>query len=215
HITAENIVVAVGTEPAPTPGVKPDGEVILTTDDVLRLQHLPRTLAVVGAGVIRIEYASIFAAIGVDRTPRQRPGPAPPIPLRRHRRERDPRRAPRSGPRIPRSRDRRRADPSAPQSERDVPLRRDGLGAGGDPGSSASGRPPPRVGKADRRGHGPVLGRAGCGHRAAQSPRGGIDRRRAGTDDGRLAVQNGGFPPLSRPRPGLPSPPLPPPPPTR
>src|SRR5262245_15107421 len=68
HITSENIVIAVGTEPAPTPGVKPDGEVILTTDDVLHLQHLPRSLAVVGAGVIGIEYASIFAALGIAVT---------------------------------------------------------------------------------------------------------------------------------------------------
>jgi NAD(P) transhydrogenase len=68
QITAANVVIAVGTEPAPTPGVKPDGEVILTTDHVVRLSHLPRTLAVVGAGVIGMEYASIFAALGVTVT---------------------------------------------------------------------------------------------------------------------------------------------------
>src|SRR5262249_47664776 len=56
------------TEPAPTPGVKPDGEVILTTDEIVRLPRLPRTLAVVGAGVIGLEYASIFAAVGVSVT---------------------------------------------------------------------------------------------------------------------------------------------------
>ncbi len=68
RVTAANIVIAVGTEPASTPGVKPDGEVILTTDDVVRLPRLPRTLAVVGAGVVGIEYASIFAAAGVGVT---------------------------------------------------------------------------------------------------------------------------------------------------
>jgi NAD(P) transhydrogenase len=68
HVTAEHIVIAVGTDPAPTPGVKADGEVILTTDHVVRLTELPRTLAVVGAGVIGIEYASIFAALGVNVT---------------------------------------------------------------------------------------------------------------------------------------------------
>ena len=65
QVTAEHILIAVGTHPAPTPGVKADGEVILNTDDVVRLQQLPRTLAVVGAGVIGIEYTSIFAALGV------------------------------------------------------------------------------------------------------------------------------------------------------
>jgi NAD(P) transhydrogenase len=68
RITAANVVIAVGTEPASTPGVKSDGEVILTTDDVVRLPRLPRTLAVVGAGVVGIEYASIFAAVGVGVT---------------------------------------------------------------------------------------------------------------------------------------------------
>jgi NAD(P) transhydrogenase len=68
RITADHVVIAVGTEPAPTPGVKPDGEVILTTDDILRLPRLPRTLAVVGAGVVGIEYASIFSAAGVAVT---------------------------------------------------------------------------------------------------------------------------------------------------
>jgi NAD(P) transhydrogenase len=68
RITAATIVIAVGTEPATTPGVKPDGEVILTTDDIVRLPRLPRTLAVVGAGVVGIEYASIFAAVGVGVT---------------------------------------------------------------------------------------------------------------------------------------------------
>jgi len=68
RITAANVVIAVGTEPAPTPGVKADGEVILTTDEIVRLPRLPRSLAVVGAGVIGIEYTSIFAALGVAVT---------------------------------------------------------------------------------------------------------------------------------------------------
>jgi NAD(P) transhydrogenase len=68
HVSAANIVIAVGTEPAPIPGGAADGEVILTTDDVVRLKQLPRTVAVVGAGVIGIEYASIFAALGVTVT---------------------------------------------------------------------------------------------------------------------------------------------------
>ena len=68
HITTAHVVIAVGTEPAATPGVKSDGETILSTDDVIRLPRLPRTLAVVGAGVVGVEYASIFAAVGVSVT---------------------------------------------------------------------------------------------------------------------------------------------------
>ena len=67
-LTAANIVVAVGTCPTPPPGVAADGEVVLTTDDVLRIKALPRTMAVVGGGVIGIEYASMFAALGVRVT---------------------------------------------------------------------------------------------------------------------------------------------------
>src|SRR6185503_12528440 len=54
RVTAANVVIAVGTEPAPPPGMAADGQVILTTNDVVRLPSLPRTLAVVGAGVIGI-----------------------------------------------------------------------------------------------------------------------------------------------------------------
>ena len=68
RVTAQNIVIAVGTDPAPVPGVAADGEVVLTPDHIARLKQLPRTLAVVGAGVIGMEYASIFAALGVHVT---------------------------------------------------------------------------------------------------------------------------------------------------
>jgi NAD(P) transhydrogenase len=68
QVTAKHVLIACGTRPAPTPGVQADGDLILTTDDILRLKQLPRSLAVVGAGVIGIEFASIFAALGVAVT---------------------------------------------------------------------------------------------------------------------------------------------------
>lgn len=67
-VTAEHIIVAVGTRPSPPPGIEADGEIILNTDDMVRLKTLPRTLSVVGAGVIGIEYTSIFSALGVAVT---------------------------------------------------------------------------------------------------------------------------------------------------
>jgi NAD(P) transhydrogenase len=45
-----------------------DGEVVLSTDDLLQLKRLPRTMVVVGAGVIGIEYASMFGALGLEVT---------------------------------------------------------------------------------------------------------------------------------------------------
>ena len=75
-LTAEHIVLAVGTQPSKPQSVEPDGQTVITSDDILTLQQLPRTMAVVGAGVIGIEYASMFAALGVQVTViDQRPRP--------------------------------------------------------------------------------------------------------------------------------------------
>jgi NAD(P) transhydrogenase len=67
-VRARHIVLAVGTETTRDPHIPFDGQRIFTSDDILHLDRLPRTLAVVGAGVIGCEYASIFAALGVRVT---------------------------------------------------------------------------------------------------------------------------------------------------
>ena len=74
-ITTEKVVVAVGTMPTKPNGIEADGERILLSDDVLNLADLPRSLAIIGAGVIGLEYGSIFATLGIrvtliDRDPR-------------------------------------------------------------------------------------------------------------------------------------------------
>src|SRR4029079_16059817 len=75
-ITAEHTLIAVGTTPSKPRGVECDDKTITTSDTVLSLEQLPRTIAVVGAGVIGIEYASMFAALGVQVTViDQRPRP--------------------------------------------------------------------------------------------------------------------------------------------
>lgn len=67
-VRAGTIVVATGTETTRDPHIPFDGRRIFTSDDVMWLDRLPRTLAVVGAGVIGAEYASMFAALGVRVT---------------------------------------------------------------------------------------------------------------------------------------------------
>lgn len=67
-VTSEFILVAVGTTPAPPPGAAEDGEVVITSDGITTLKRIPRTMAVVGGGVIGLEYASMFAALGVEVT---------------------------------------------------------------------------------------------------------------------------------------------------
>src|SRR3954470_23966240 len=66
--TAARIVIRVGQRPARPRPVEFDGHRILSSDDVLGLDWLPSSLVVVGAGVIGIEYASMFAALGCKVT---------------------------------------------------------------------------------------------------------------------------------------------------
>jgi NAD(P) transhydrogenase len=62
---AESIVVATGTVPATSPAVPVNGRTIILSDQVLQMAELPKTLIVVGGGVIGVEYTCMFAALGV------------------------------------------------------------------------------------------------------------------------------------------------------
>jgi NAD(P) transhydrogenase len=65
RIAAAHVVIATGSEPAHPPEIAFNGSTILDSDDiVLRLASLPSTIVIVGAGVIGIEFASMFAALG-------------------------------------------------------------------------------------------------------------------------------------------------------
>jgi NAD(P) transhydrogenase len=67
-LEAANIVIAVGTRPADTTKVPINGRTIINSDQILELQNLPKTLIVVGGGVIGVEYTCMFAALGVRVT---------------------------------------------------------------------------------------------------------------------------------------------------
>ncbi len=64
QVRAGHIIIATGTRPAHPPAVDFDGRLILDSDGILTLREIPRSLVVVGAGVIGIEYASMFAGLG-------------------------------------------------------------------------------------------------------------------------------------------------------
>src|ERR1700677_2381686 len=73
-LQAQRILLATGSRPRHVPAIQVDHEHILDSDSVLSLPYLPRTLIVLGSGVIACEYASIFAALGcavtlVDKAP--------------------------------------------------------------------------------------------------------------------------------------------------
>src|SRR5262245_18167884 len=62
---AEFVIVATGTRPASSPTVPINGRTIINSDQILELPAIPKTLIVVGGGVIGVEYTSMFAALGV------------------------------------------------------------------------------------------------------------------------------------------------------
>jgi NAD(P) transhydrogenase len=67
-VKAGAVIVAPGTHATRDPHIPFDGQRIFASDDILHLDQLPRSLAVVGAGVIGCEYASIFSTLGVRVT---------------------------------------------------------------------------------------------------------------------------------------------------
>jgi len=68
ELTSEFFVIAVGTRPSRPEGIPFDDRLIIDSDDILRLEQVPRSLAVIGAGIIGCEYASMFAALGTRVT---------------------------------------------------------------------------------------------------------------------------------------------------
>jgi len=68
HITADHFLLGVGTRPAWPAGVPFNGKTIFTSDEVMHLDHLPKTMIIVGGGVIGTEYACILATLGVQVT---------------------------------------------------------------------------------------------------------------------------------------------------
>ncbi|MSR18627.1 MAG: Si-specific NAD(P)(+) transhydrogenase [Phycisphaerales bacterium] len=68
RISTKYVFLGTGSTPFVPPNTSIDGEAIFTSDDILTARSIPRTLVVVGAGVIGIEYASIFAALGTQVT---------------------------------------------------------------------------------------------------------------------------------------------------
>ena len=67
-LAAEIILVATGSSPFHPAGVPFDNPHVHDSDSILRLKHLPRSLAIIGGGVIGSEYASVFSALGVKVT---------------------------------------------------------------------------------------------------------------------------------------------------
>ena len=63
-IATKNVILATGSRPKTLPGIAPDGKTIITSDEILQLKEIPKSLIVIGAGAVGIEFASMFARFG-------------------------------------------------------------------------------------------------------------------------------------------------------
>ncbi|MES1038330.1 MULTISPECIES: dihydrolipoyl dehydrogenase [Peribacillus] len=64
----QNVIIATGSRPKTLPGLAIDGELVLTSDEALKLESLPKSMIIVGGGVIGIEWASMLNDFGVEVT---------------------------------------------------------------------------------------------------------------------------------------------------
>ncbi len=67
-LEAKNIIIATGSEARMIPGLEPDADKILTNVEILNLTAVPKSLAIIGAGAVGVEFASIFRRFGTEVT---------------------------------------------------------------------------------------------------------------------------------------------------
>jgi dihydrolipoamide dehydrogenase len=68
ELTGDAVIIASGSLPRTIPGFDIDGTTVLTSDEVLSLQEIPSSVAVIGGGAIGCEFASVFADLGSQVT---------------------------------------------------------------------------------------------------------------------------------------------------
>ncbi|MDQ0161414.1 dihydrolipoyl dehydrogenase [Aeribacillus alveayuensis] len=64
----QNVIIATGSRPRTLPGLDIDGENVLTSDEALQMEKLPKSIIIIGGGVIGIEWASMLHDFGVEVT---------------------------------------------------------------------------------------------------------------------------------------------------
>jgi dihydrolipoamide dehydrogenase len=66
QVQAERVLIATGSEPASLPFIKLDGDRIITSTEALSLPSLPKSMAIIGGGVIGLELGSVYARLGTE-----------------------------------------------------------------------------------------------------------------------------------------------------
>ena len=64
----EHVVLATGSRPKTLPGLEIDGQRVITSDEALRLERVPRSVVILGGGVIGVEFASVWRSFGAEVT---------------------------------------------------------------------------------------------------------------------------------------------------
>lgn len=67
-LLSSNLVIATGSKPRSLPGLEIDGTYIMTSEDALRMEELPKSIIIIGGGVIGVEWASMLRDFGVEVT---------------------------------------------------------------------------------------------------------------------------------------------------
>ena len=67
-VKSDRVIIATGSRPAKIPGIPFDGESVMTSDDAVQLKRVPKSLLIIGAGVIGSEFAFIYRTFGVEVT---------------------------------------------------------------------------------------------------------------------------------------------------
>ncbi|MDB5056477.1 MAG: dihydrolipoamide dehydrogenase [Bacilli bacterium] len=67
-LISDNLIIATGSRPRSLPGLKIDGTYVMTSDEALQMEALPKSIVIIGGGVIGVEWASMLSDFGVDVT---------------------------------------------------------------------------------------------------------------------------------------------------
>lgn len=67
-IETRNIIIATGSVVRPIPGFETDGKQVVNSDHILELDRVPKSMIVMGAGAVGVEFASVYARFGCDTT---------------------------------------------------------------------------------------------------------------------------------------------------
>ena len=67
-LVPNNVLIATGSKPKSLPGLEWDGDMVMNSDDALQMENLPKSILIIGGGVIGIEWASMLTDLGVEVT---------------------------------------------------------------------------------------------------------------------------------------------------